>query len=295
MTAPIVRRRGKSGSTLILERGIHEIVHERSPITVRGVAYALFVRNLIPSMESNETHKVSRIMTEMRESGALDWHLIVDDSRPVDRANRWDNPDEIIASTVNQYRRDYWQDQATLVEVWSEKSTVQGVLQPVLDEFGVTFRVIRGFGSFTSLRSAAADSICIDQRKEAVVLYLGDHDPSGLYMSEVDIPKRLERYGSRWTFLRIAVLPDDTANLPSFNAATKKKDTRFKWYVSRYGLKCWELDAIDPNDLRSRVQEQIETRLNLLKWEHAKAIEAAEMESMREFHATWKEMQKEAR
>lgn len=282
--------RGRSKSTVALELAVHEIVRERAPITVRGVAYALFVRGLINSMAKNETARVSRVMTDMRERDDLDWTLIVDGSRTVDRANWWANPDAIINAAVCGYRRDYWQDQPIVIEVWSEKSTVHGILQPVLDEFGVTFRVVKGFGSFTSLRGAAADSESIPIDRDAVVLYLGDFDPSGLYMSEVDVPTRLARYGARWRFVRIAVLGDDTPSLPSFEVETKRSDPRHDWYVRRYGNKCWELDAMDPNDLRARVWQQIETRLDLPAWEHAKAIEAAEVESMRDFHATWRGM-----
>lgn len=279
--------RGKANKTMVIEQTIVEIVAERHPITVRGVCYALFTRGLIESMATKETGKVSKIMTGMRENNTLDWTLIVDGSRAVDRVSTWKNPSQIIRSAVNGYRRNYWQDQPTLVEVWSEKSTVQGVLAPVLDEFGVTFRVMKGFGSFTAVRQAAEDSLDIPTDRDAIALYIGDRDPSGLYMSEVDLPNRLERYGSVWQFKRIAVLDDDTLNLPSFDAATKSGDVRHDWYVSRYGNQCWELDAIDPVDLRQRVREQIETRLNLPSWEHAKQVEMAEVESMKSFHRAW--------
>lgn len=285
-----MRTRGKSKSTILLEQAILDIVDERAPITVRGVCYALFTGGLIASMATKETQRVSRVMTEMRERGALDWTLIVDGSRSVDRVNAWIDPSELVAATVAQYRRDYWQDQPTLVEVWSEKSTVQGVLEPVLDDLGVTFRVMKGFGSFTAVMQAAEDSNCIPYERAAIVLYIGDYDPSGLYMSEVDLPARLSRYGSRWDFQRIAVLEKDTHDLPSFDATTKRGDVRYSWYASRYGTRCWELDAVDPNDLRDRVRQQIETRLDLPLWEHAKAVEAAEVESMRGFHQTWQRM-----
>lgn len=281
------RLRGKSKNTLELEQVIVEIVAERHPITVRGVCYALFTRGLIESMATNETGRISRVMTGMRETGELDWTLIVDGSRSVDRVSVWRNPSEIIQSAVIGYRRDYWQDQPTLVEVWSEKSTVQGVLAPVLREFGVTFRVMKGFGSFTAVRQAAVDSLDIPSDRDAIALYIGDRDPSGLYMSEVDLPNRLSRYGSAWQFKRIAVLESDTETLPSFDAGTKSGDVRHGWYVSQYGNKCWELDAIDPNDLRQRVREQIETRLNLPCWEHAKQVEMAEVASMKDFHRAW--------
>ncbi len=282
-----LKKRGKSKATLELEAAILAIVSERAPITVRGVAYALFTRGLIDSMHTSNTAKVSRVMTAMRECGSLDWTQVVDGSRAVDRINTWVNPSQIIAAAVRGYRRDYWQDQPTLVEVWSEKSTVAGVLAPVLNEYGVTFRVMKGFGSFTSVRQAAEDSLSVPTDKKAVVLYIGDFDPSGMYMSEVDLPARLERYGSAWEFARIGVLEADTRHLPSFPAATKSGDMRFDWFVKHYGSDCWELDAIDPNDLRQRVEDQIRTRLNLTAWEHAKLVEAAEVESMGRFHQTW--------
>jgi hypothetical protein len=279
--------RGKSIKTIEMEQAIIQIVEDRHPITVRGVCYALFTRGLLDSMAVGQTGKVSKIMTAMRENSTLDWTLIVDGSRVVDRGNLWNNPSQIIQAAVNGYRRNYWQEQPLLIEVWSEKSTIQGVLAPVLDEFGVTFRVMKGFGSFTAVRQAAEDSLDIPADRHAIALYIGDRDPSGMYMSEIDLPSRLERYGSLWQFKRIAVLESDTYSLPSFEAESKAGDNRHDWYVSNYGEKCWELDAIDPNDLRQRVREQIETRLDLPAWEYAKGVEAVEVESMKEFHRAW--------
>ncbi len=279
--------RGKSSATLRFEEAILAIVAERSPITVRGVCYALFTRGLIRSMATNETGRVSRVMTDMRESGALDWTQIVDGSRAVERVSAWRDPSSIINAAVRGYRRNYWQDQPYLVEVWSEKSTVQGVLAPVLNEFGVTFRVMKGFGSFTAVRQAAEDSLRIDDGQQGVVLYLGDRDPSGMFMSEVDLPARLDRYDSEWTFERIAVQEFDTPGMPSFDVASKTSDNRASWYLDRYGSRCYELDAMNPNDLRERVTEQIETYLDLPAWERSKDVERAEVVSMHEFHSAW--------
>jgi hypothetical protein len=227
-------------------------------------------------------------MTAMRECDDLDWTLIVDGSREVSRINSWKDPSKIIQATVNQYRRDYWQDQDMAVEVWAEKSTVHGVLQPVLDELGVTFRVMKGFGSFTAVRQAAEDTVDMSWGKDFIAFYIGDHDPSGMYMTEVDLPARLERYGAEGDFQRIAVTEEDF-HLPSFSASSKRSDPRYKWFVQNYGYDCWELDAIDPNDLRERVREQIESCIDLPKWERAIEVEKAEVESMQDFHEHWKE------
>jgi len=154
---PAPRRRGKAQKTLVLEAAIHEIVEERHPITVRGVCYALFVRGLIDSMVRTNTNKISRVLTRMREDGDIDWRKIVDDSRSVEHYWGWDDPNEAITNTISTYRRDYWQDQPTIVEVWAEKATVQGVLGPVIKEYGLPFRVMKGYGSFTAVKEAVVE------------------------------------------------------------------------------------------------------------------------------------------
>lgn len=284
------RRRGKAASTLQLECDIQRIVAERTPITVRGVCYALFTEGSLPDMSVSSTQRISRVTTDMRESGALDWRLIVDGSRAVDRVSAWRDTGALIRAAVAQYRRDYWQDQPARVEVWSEKSTVAGLLAPVLDEFGVTFRVMKGFGSFTAVKQAAEDSLDLPVDRDALAFYIGDWDPSGLYMSEVDLPRRLERYGSAWDFRRIALVRDDLAALPSFPTETKAADARVRWYRSHTTAdprKSWELDAMDPNDLRARVRDAIVERIDTDAWNHAIEIERVEVESMRQFHAEW--------
>ena len=145
------------------------------------------------------------------------------------------------------YRRDFWKQQPKRVEVWSEKGTVRGVLQPVLDNYGVGFRVMHGFGSATSVYDIAQDH----DGRLLIALYVGDYDPSGMFMSEHDLPDRLEKYGGHHVALkRVALRQADLDDLTTFPASDKKKDPRYKWFVENYGDRCWELDAMDPNDLR---------------------------------------------
>jgi hypothetical protein len=280
--------RGKAQATLEMEQAILDIVEERAPITVRGVCYALFVQKLIPSMEVKHTAKISRIMTRMRVDDDLDWQLIVDGSRSAQRVTLWNDPDEIIRDSVANYRRDNWQEQPKLVEVWSEKSTVEGILEPVLNEFGVTFRVMKGFTSFTAAKQACVDSqTAAANAQQLVALYIGDWDPSGLFMSEVDLPKRLGEYDGDVELQRIAILRGDIERLPHFNVTTKRGDPRYRWFRSNYGQRCWELDALDPRTLRGRVRTAIASHIDRDLWNQSAVVEKAEIESMERFHAAW--------
>jgi hypothetical protein len=170
--------------------------------------------------------------------------------------------------------------------MWSEKSTVEGILDPVLEKYGVTFRVMKGFSSFTAVKQAAVDSIALAQRgKKFVVLYVGDWDPSGLFMSEADLPGRLARYGGIVQLVRIAVVKSDTADLPSFSA--KRSDPRYRWFAERYGRRAWELDAMNPNDVRDRVEARIRSFIDFTLWKRASKVEKAEIASMQHFHQAW--------
>jgi hypothetical protein len=234
---------------------MYAITEAAQPITGRGVGYKLFTARLIPSMARSEMQKVYRLLKEAREEGTIPWEWIVDESRGLERRASWDDPEEYARATIRDYRRDYWDQQPGRVEVWSEKGTVRGVLQPVLDEYGVGFRVMHGFGSATEIYGIAQD----DDGRSLTALYVGDWDPSGLCMSEHDLPERLERYdGEHVELERIALTRGDLADLPSFPATDKKKDPRYRWFIQNYGNSCWELDALDPNALRERVRAEIE-------------------------------------
>jgi hypothetical protein len=158
----------------------------------------------------------------------------------------------------------------------------------VLDEYGVGFRVMHGFGSATTLNDVAQS----DDDYPLTILYVGDFDPSGLWMSDRDIPERLARYGGdHVSSMRIALLRGDCDLLgmrPAFDVKTKIKDPRAPWFREMYGQWCWELDAMDPNDLRSRVEEEIEKHIEPEAWKRCRNVFEAERRSMSEFLDTWK-------
>jgi hypothetical protein len=198
----------------------------------------------------------------------------------------WANPDEIIDATVRGYRRDYWQDQDYRVEVWSEKGTVRGILAPVLDEYGITFRVMHGYASATVVNDVTEMSLQGD--KPLMVLYVGDWDPSGKHMSDVDLPGRLARYGAKFKLQRVALTANDIKGLPGFEPETKRKDPRYSWFMKHIKTKCYELDAMPPPELRSRVESHIRAFIDFGFWDHARMIERAEVGSMEEFHKSWR-------
>jgi hypothetical protein len=123
-----------------------------------------------------------------------------------------------------------------------------------------------------------------------VALYVGDYDPSGMFMSEQDLPRRLSDYdGDHIEVKRIALTRAHVRSLPSFLARDKRKDPRYKWFVNNYGDDCWELDAMDPNDLRACVKLEVEKLIEPVAWKRCEVVNEAEQESLRTVLDRWKE------
>jgi hypothetical protein len=240
------------------------------------------------NMSKSSTNSISRLLTIAREDGEIPWHWIVDESREAETSGRWNSPDEMIDCFVRGYRRDYWQDQPCQVEVWSEKGTVRGTLGPVLDEYGVTFRVMHGYASATVVNNIA--DLTNGSAKPLVALYVGDWDPSGKHMSDVDLPRRLKEYGADrelFDLKRVALDREDLRGLPSFNVESKRNDPRYQWFRKNIRTACYELDAMPPPDLRRCVKNHIRSYIDLKKWNHARMVEKVQVACMEDFHKSW--------
>jgi hypothetical protein len=265
---------------------MYDIAEALHPITGRGVGYQLFTRGLIPSMGTNDMKRVYNLLKIAREEGTIPWEWIVDEGRELERVPSWSDPAAFARAASRQYRRDFWKTQPKRVEVWSEKGTVRGVLSPVLDRYGVGFRVMHGFSSATVVHDVAE----YDDGRDLVALYVGDYDPSGLYMSERDLPDRLDKSeGYHVTVERIALTTRQvhSLNLPSFSASDKRRDPRHAWFVRHYGNRCWEIDALDPNVLRTCVENAVMSHIDPDEWARLELVANAERESLGEVLTAW--------
>jgi hypothetical protein len=279
--------RGKAAATLRIIEAATEILEEIQPASVRAVCYQLFrPHRLIPSMAKSETNKVSAHLTWAREHGEIPWDWIVDDTRRPERVYSFAEPEAFMRDSALQFRKDHWSTQPYHVEVWSEKGTISGTLSPIIKKkYGVPFRVMHGHGSATAIHDAAEESA--DMGKRFIVLYVGDYDPSGMHMSAVDLPERTDRYGGSVEIVRVALDAEDLLLVSTFPARDKIKDPRYSWFVSQYGQTCAELDALNPNILRQRVDASISLRIDAKAWGRSELAGKAQGESIKAYLNAW--------
>jgi hypothetical protein len=252
------------------------------------VCYRLFTEGLIPDMGKGSTDRVSTQLTWARENGVIPWAWIADDTRTIERRPSWQSPEAVLHAAAQHYRRDWWEQQPVRVLLCSEKSTVSGTVKPVTSSFGVGFLSLHGYSSATRAKDVAV--LSVSEQRPLLLLYIGDYDPSGMDMSERDLPARLDRYGGRAQIERIALTSADVRDrgLPWFAAETKVKDARYTWFTSTYGARCWELDALNPNILRQRVEQRIDSLIDRAAWDRCKKVEELERRSLLDVVGAWK-------
>ena len=180
---------------------------------------------------------------------------------------QYDSIKEPIRHSIISYRSKWWKNQKYYVEAWLEKRALENTLFSITENYGVYLSVAGGYPTLSQIISAI-ERFQEYLDKEIVILYFGDLDPSGKDMPRY-LGERLEELGvDNVTIKEIALTKDDVAkyNLPK--NPSKPKDTRNDWYIKKYGITyAVELDALEPDILRSKVESAIlaYTNLDLLK------------------------------
>lgn len=222
-------------------------------LTLRQVYYRLVAGGLIANTRS-DYNALSSQLVKARETGDVDDSRFTDRSRRIDDVS-FDSPEDFLEAcrhTLKQrYIRRFWDSQPYYCEVWIEKDALSQVLAEAVYPFNTIVAPSRGYSSYSYLRDAASRiSQHRDDGKPTVIFHFTDHDPSGIDMSR-DLQDRLARYcdGGHVKVRRVALTYDQVKQYSLIPNPVKQADCRSNRYVSQYGDKCWELDAIEPNEL----------------------------------------------
>ena len=232
-------------------------------LSLRQTYYQLVSQNIIPNNERSYDN-LGALINNARLAGLLDWDVLVDRGRIVERNNHFADPADFLERTHHWFDLDLWQGQKNYVEVMVEKQALEGVIQPVCEKYDVPFSANKGYTSASSLyRTAQRYRAALAARKKLFVVYLGDHDPSGLDMTR-DVGDRLGLFtGLRINVDRIALNMDQIEELQPPENPAKMTDSRAAAYVEQFGDSSWELDAVEPAALATMVRKAIEKRLNM--------------------------------
>ena len=268
-------------------------------LTLRQLFYRFVARAWLPNTHRSYKN-LGETLNVARMSGLVDWDVIEDRTRSHAENDHWSDPAEIVAGAAEGYGRDTWAGQNTYVEVWVEKDALGAIVGRAAGAEDVAYFACKGYTSQSAMwraarriehrRGARFSQATTGDTVRAVVLHLGDHDPSGVDMTR-DIEERLCVFGVRHLEVRrIALNMDQVAEFDPPPNPTKFSDSRCQAYVDRYGYEAWELDALEPDYLMSLIQEHVRGLCDLGR--RALEVERQEEErgGLEEAAARWAEV-----
>lgn len=270
------------------ERICREYARQGIRMTLRTLYYQFIARDTFPESWRDSTgtknnqpnyKRLSGLISDARIAGLIDWSWIEDSGRP-SRGGDYGiegGPAELIRGLPSDYSITKWEGQPNYVEVMFEKDALTQIIADPCRRWNVTYTACKGSPS-TSLMEETAQRLRYYARagRDVTVYYLGDHDPTGLMISD-DIERRLRLYrcGTDSVHVeRIALNWDQIQEFSPPPSPAKEADSRTQGYIDRFGTTdTWELDALDPVTMRQLVETAILSKLDQDMWDERQAQE----------------------
>jgi hypothetical protein len=279
--------RGPYRRTLLLKEAITSVFDAfTGSMSTRQVFYQLVSAGDVDN-SSRDYDRVQRTLVTMRRDFEIPFSRVVDRTRRKHQRPGWDGVQDVMTATAEGYRRDLWLSQDTVPMIACEKAALEGVISEVADKYGVSLWTLRGYSS-ESFAFEWAHEIrqLTDAGKDVAIHYFGDFDPSGLGI-EQDCQHKLRRHGAEFEWQRGGLLREDFDRFGLVNVPVKQSDSRCRRYLETYGDKAAELDALRPDELRSRIETAITAHIDADAWAALERAESAERESLRLVTNNW--------
>lgn len=293
----------KSLEMVMLIKGIIEGYTEKNyKLTLRQLYYQLVGKDIIPN-QHKEYAKLSNMLKEARLGGIIDWDGIEDRLRVPTMPLTFNGIKDAVDTILYHFQIDRTEGQRNYLELWVEKDALSEVVKKVCKPYQVPVLVNRGYGSVSAMYDAYKRfSRQIYLGKNIIILYTGDHDPSGMdmvrdikaritemlvndelfkwYLSnigqtdnyknafgeeekEVYARQFIDFIDSKFTIECIALTDEQIETYNPPPNPTKVDDPRAADYIEKYGYECWEVDALDIEVLYDIIETNIKKYLDL--------------------------------
>jgi hypothetical protein len=217
--------------------------------------------------------------------------MIEDRNRETVMNTHWDSPAEIVRAAAIGFRIDRWEGQENYVEVMVEKDALSGILVPVCRGLDIRFTANKGYSSSSAMYEAGKRIYreYVRNDKQIHIIYLGDHDPSGIDMTR-DITERLDLFAEivPMEIHRLALNFDQVERWQPPENPAKETDSRFEAYAEQFGYSSWELDAVEPATLADLVRDAVVDLIDQAQWDDVEQREEEMREDLQRFADSYK-------
>ena len=235
-------------------------------LTLRQLYYQLVQKNVIPNNQKSYNN-LGSLVSDARLAGMLDWAIIKDRGRETQSVPHWESPADIVDQAAAQFKVDRWADQPNYVLCMVEKQALEGVLIPTCRSLDIPFAANKGYSSSSTFYETGQRLRAHAEGGQSLhIIYLGDHDPSGMDMTR-DVIERMQLFSRNDVHVhRVALNMDQVRAMALPENFAKQTDARYKGYEAEFGDKSWELDAIEPRTLAGLVEGAVTPLLDQKKW-----------------------------
>lgn len=246
---------------------IEEYLADDYILTLRQLYYQLVSREVIANNQK-EYAKLSILLKQGRMAGIVDWDAIEDRGRKPKLPYFVAGVKDALNDTISQYRLDRMSGQPKYIEVWVEKDALSNVFLRVTEEFHIRLMVNKGYSSCSAMHEAFKrfKRHMETNEQDGLILYFGDHDPSGIDMAR-DIKERMVEFGiydyGEFEIKRPALTIQQVRQFRCPENPAKMSDPRAGWYVKEHGNKSWELDALPPRNLIQIIERNVQQNIDI--------------------------------
>jgi hypothetical protein len=229
--------------------------------TVRHLFYKVEGAGLVSKVDGYEKY-VQPLVLRWRREGLIGWHEVIDPTRERPMNIHFEGLDDYKYTVLNAYKLDYWKTQPTLVEAWTEKAAMVGILEHIVEKIGLKnlpVVALRGHASDTMLFEASKIfESAIQSGRNVKIIYLGDLDPSGVAIPDKALDKLAAQFGIQVDLERLAVNPEDIDRFGLQTRDLKATDNQLPKFKAKYGINygC-EIDTLDIPVLEKKMADAV--------------------------------------
>jgi hypothetical protein len=281
-----ISRAWRRRSLDLIEAATDVLENFEGAMSTRQVFYQLVSRGTVANTPS-DYDRIQRLLVHMRREGLVDYEQICDRTRSKHHHAGWLGAKDLMESAFVSYRRDYWADQEIIPQIAVEKQALEGVFSNIVDEYGVSLWVLRGYPSeaFAYEWANEIDDIS-SEGKQVRIFFFGDHDPSGLSL-EQDCIRKLQSHDAEFRWERRGLLRTDFKKFGLVNVHVKLTDSRARDYLKKFGDRAAELDALPPEELQRRIRAAVDECIDVDAWNRLRRTEQAERDSLLHVSKNW--------
>ena len=240
----------------VVERAALIVAEYATWVTLRQLHYRLVSMPELGYLNTEYAYKrLSELTAEARREARFP--PLADLTRSIVVPHGYQDVATALGETADLYRRDHTEGQAVVPVLLVEKATLLAQLREWFGHpLGIPIAALRGYSSESYDREIREYLESMRGSRRIAALYLGDFDPSGEDI-ERHARRCLDECFDSWE--RVAITRDvvDRFDLPE--SIGKESDSRARRFREKHGrLVQVEVEALDPNDLRSLLQVEVD-------------------------------------